>query len=334
MAVAAAAALLDELMGRSRNDGSAVKKKKVKWEDPEYCQYYMVKFCPHDLFVNTKADLGPCTKLHCEEAKGQFSEAEDTFMKLQYEEDFVRFAQGMLNEVERKIIKGEQRLALMGKSEPPPQLSSAQTQKNEEQITLLSEKINNLVSEAEQMGIQGNVEQAQGLMKLCDKLKEERETLVRQNENSHWSATVELAVAQEKQMEVCKVCGAFLIVGDAQSRIDDHLMGKQHTGYGRLKNAVDEITKKHENIKQDRLRKREEERNKRFGDRDDKRRDNDRSRRINRSRNLSTFYIRDPNTTVTHCNEKLGTGTGIMLPVSFVYDYEKSRKRPNPRTRS
>lgn len=78
----------------------------------------MVKFCPHDLFVNTKADLGPCSKLHCEEAKSQFNEAEDTFMKLQYEEDFVRFAQGMLNEVERKIIKGEQRLALMGKSEP------------------------------------------------------------------------------------------------------------------------------------------------------------------------------------------------------------------------
>lgn len=120
-------------------------------------------------------------------------------------------------------------------------MSTAQTQKNEEQISLLTEKINNLVGEAEQMGIEGNVEQAQGLMKLCDQLKEERETLLRQNENSHWSATVELAVAQEKQMEVCKVCGAFLIVGDAQSRIDDHLMGKQHTGYGRLKNAVDEI---------------------------------------------------------------------------------------------
>ncbi|GBO99762.1 Luc7-like protein 3 [Eumeta japonica] len=32
----------------------------------------------------------------------------------------------------------------------------------------------------------------------------------------------------EKQMEVCEVCGAFLIVGDAQQRIEDHLMGKQH----------------------------------------------------------------------------------------------------------
>lgn len=42
-------------------------------------------------------------------------------------------------------------------------------------------------------------------------------------------------------MEVCDVCGAFLIVGDAQSRIDDHLMGKQHMGYARLRSAIEEI---------------------------------------------------------------------------------------------
>lgn len=53
--------------------------------------------------------------------------------------------------------------------------------------------------------------------------------------------TAEIAAAQEKQMEVCEVCGAFLIVGDAQQRVDDHLMGKQHVGYAKLKEAVDEI---------------------------------------------------------------------------------------------
>lgn len=42
-------------------------------------------------------------------------------------------------------------------------------------------------------------------------------------------------------MEVCEVCGAFLIVGDAQSRIDDHLMGKQHVGYARLRSSLEEI---------------------------------------------------------------------------------------------
>lgn len=47
--------------------------------------------------------------------------------------------------------------------------------------------------------------------------------------------------AQEKQMEVCEVCGAFLIIGDAQARVDDHLMGKQHMGYAKIKSTVEEL---------------------------------------------------------------------------------------------
>ena len=50
-----------------------------------------------------------------------------------------------------------------------------------------------------------------------------------------------MAASQEKQMEVCEVCGAFLIVGDAQQRIDDHLSGKQHLGFAKLRNAIAEI---------------------------------------------------------------------------------------------
>ena len=46
---------------------------------------------------------------------------------------------------------------------------------------------------------------------------------------------------QEKEMEVCNVCGAFLIVGDAQSRVDDHLNGKQHMGYAKIKQTLEEM---------------------------------------------------------------------------------------------
>lgn len=90
----------------------------------------------------------------------------------------------MVNEVERKIVKGKQRLALSGKGESSS-LTPAQTQKNQEQINLLNERINGLVEEAEQAGNEGNVEQAQGLMKLCDQLKEERDNLKKQNENRY-----------------------------------------------------------------------------------------------------------------------------------------------------
>lgn len=84
----------------------------------QYCKFYMVKFCPHDLFVNTRADLGVCSKVHDDEVKALFDKS-TSYKKQTYEDEFIRFSQSMLNEVERKIVKGKQRLALIGnKSEP------------------------------------------------------------------------------------------------------------------------------------------------------------------------------------------------------------------------
>lgn len=228
--------LLDELMGRNRNLDPSVKTKELNWEDEEFCTYFMVKFCPHDLFVNTRADLGQCGKLHDEEAKKLFETAKPSRKKIQYEEDFLRFCTNMINEVDRKIVKGQQRLLLMNSK-----LENRPVSKQQEQINTLNEKIGKLIREAEEAGIRGDVDQAQSLMLMSDQLKEEKDELVKQHESNGWSVTAEYAAAQEKQMEVCQVCGAFLIVGDAQQRIDDHLTGKQHLGYSKLRKAVEEM---------------------------------------------------------------------------------------------
>ncbi|KAF7265661.1 hypothetical protein GWI33_020745 [Rhynchophorus ferrugineus] len=287
MAVLAAAQLLDELMGRHRNVAPNEEIKETNWEDAEYCSYYMVKFCPHELFVNTRADLGPCSKTHDEEARKLFQEAKKNhYKKLQYYDDFVRFCSSMINEVGRKIVKGKQRLALSGKN-VVNNANPAQAEKNQEKIDILNERINELEKEAEEAGTDGNVEQAQGLMKLCDKLKEERDVLKKQSEGGQLNMTAQLAVEQEKQMEVCEVCGAFLIVGDAQQRIDDHLMGKQHMGYMRLKNAVDEISALVKEIKEgprrnkdrgERERRREKERERSRSGQREKAREKDKER--------------------------------------------------------
>ncbi|KAK9665678.1 hypothetical protein RND81_14G128400 [Saponaria officinalis] len=53
-------ALLDELMGTARNltDEEKGGYRELKWDDDEVCACFMVRFCPHDLFVNTRSDLG------------------------------------------------------------------------------------------------------------------------------------------------------------------------------------------------------------------------------------------------------------------------------------
>lgn len=272
----------------------------------QFCLYFLVKFCPHDLFVNTRADLGQCPKVHDEEAKRLYEEARPSVRKRHFEDEFLRFSNHMLSEVDRKIAKGKQRLLLMNKGEPAPVYVS----KFQEQLNNLSARIKKLIGEAEEAGNRGDVDQAQGLMTLCDQLKDEKEALVRQHEsggdtsdgggNKPMAAGENVQTAApsspsesmaassssgngdgngggrgrggrggdrgdgnwqeftstEKQMEVCEVCGAFLIVGDAQQRLEDHLTGKQHMGYSRLRKAVDEMyeKRKQERDEEDRLR--------------------------------------------------------------------------------
>ncbi|KAI7803557.1 luc7-like protein 3 [Triplophysa rosa] len=230
-----AAQLLDELMGRDRNLAPDEKRCNVRWDDETVCRYYLCGFCPAELFTNTRSDLGPCEKIHDENLRKLY-EKSSRFMKEGYERDFLRYLQSLLAEVERRIRRGHARLALSQAQQnagmPGP------VGKNEEKAQVLTEKIEELVVQIEELGSEGRVEEAQGMMKLVEQLKEEREEL------SSTPSTIESFAAQEKQMEVCEVCGAFLIVGDAQSRVDDHLMGKQHMGYAKIKATVEELKEK------------------------------------------------------------------------------------------
>lgn len=109
----------------------------------------------------------------------------------------------------------------------------------------IGDTIEKLLAQIEELGCEGKVEEAQDIMKKVESLKEEKSALKRDNLPMHWiQQRAEIGAAQEKQMEVCDVCGAFLIVNDVQQRVDDHLMGKQHVGYGKLKTALDEILQK------------------------------------------------------------------------------------------
>uniref|UniRef100_H3D516 LUC7-like 3 pre-mRNA splicing factor n=1 Tax=Tetraodon nigroviridis TaxID=99883 RepID=H3D516_TETNG len=226
-----AAQLLDELMGRDRNLAPNEKRSNVRWDDESVCRYYLCGFCPAELFTNTRSDLGPCEKIHDENLRTVY-EKSSRFMKEGYERDFLRYLQSLLAEVERRIRRGHARLALSQAQQSAG--TPGPSGKNEEKAKVLTEKIEDLVVQIEELGSEGRVEEAQGMMKLVEQLKEERELL------SSTPSTIESFAAQEKQMEVCEVCGAFLIVGD-QSRVDDHLMGKQHMGYAKIKSTVEEL---------------------------------------------------------------------------------------------
>ena len=154
-------------------------------------------------------------------------------------------------------------------------------------MEILTEKINGLVDKAEEAGNQGDVEEAQGILKLSDQLKEEREELKQTIGAAQSQTTAEGHFGPPKAMEVCETCGAFLIVGDAQARIDDHLMGKLHVGYARLRASVDQMLEDRAKKREEREKAEKEEGKKRSeerSNRDERKRSRSRERKRSRSR--------------------------------------------------
>ena len=119
-------ALLDELMGKDRNLLPNEKPKRtVQFSDPEVCKHFLVgsfvfpnptsettkthflfsllAFCPNDLFINTKSDLGPCTKLHDPLCKDEYLQARDR-ERYRYEEDFLAYLERLISDLDKKCV--------------------------------------------------------------------------------------------------------------------------------------------------------------------------------------------------------------------------------------
>lgn len=69
-------------------------------------------------------------------------------------DEFLRFCQRMLTELQARIKKAKERLHLTQNDDALPPSASGQHKEAEEKISLLSQRINALVEEAEQAGIQ------------------------------------------------------------------------------------------------------------------------------------------------------------------------------------
>lgn len=50
-----------------------------------------------------------------------------------------------------------------------------------------------------------------------------------------------LMLPQEKKMALCEICGSFLVANDAAERTQSHVTGKQHIGYGMVRDFISEF---------------------------------------------------------------------------------------------
>ncbi|KAL7229505.1 hypothetical protein ACSBR2_008086 [Camellia fascicularis] len=227
-------ALLDELMGAARNLTEEERKgyKEITWDDKEVCGLYMVRFCPHDLFVNTRSDLGPCPRIHDPKLKESFenSPRHDSYVP-RFEAELAHFCEKLVMDLDRRVRRGQERLSQDVEAPPPPPVSAEKS----EQLSVLEEKIRNLLEQVETLGEAGKVDEAEALMRKVETLNTEKTALTQQSQNEKV-----LMLAQEKKMALCEICGSFLVANDAAERTQSHVTGKQHIGYGMVREFIAE----------------------------------------------------------------------------------------------
>merc|ERR550539_1064218 len=103
-------ALLDSLMGHNRNQDFDSEKRSPNWKGSEVCKHFLVGFCPYGLFEGTRAELGPCGRLHEEVLRSAYNSEASDYTKAKYERRFLGFLRDLIQSLDRKIAREQGRL--------------------------------------------------------------------------------------------------------------------------------------------------------------------------------------------------------------------------------
>lgn len=241
-------ALLDQLMGTAR-DGDETRQR-VKFSDERVCKSHLLNCCPHDILSGTRMDLGECTKIHDLALRADYeiaSKERDLFFEL----DAVDHLESFIADCDRRTELAKKRLA-----ETQEEIS-AEVAAKAEKVHELNEEIGKLLAKAEQLGAEGNVDEAQKVLQEVEKVRTKKKDAEEEYRNSMPASSY-----QQQKLRVCEVCSAYLGLHDNDRRLADHFGGKLHLGFIQIREKLDQLKKtvvdKQEQRNQERLKRREE----------------------------------------------------------------------------
>lgn len=239
-------ALLDELMGKSRNAPlNKTGKFRFHWSDRNFCQHYLCGWCPIREFDGTKVSLGSCPFEHNEIAKVQFHK--ESWKTQKYTLD--RYKQ-LLLKIKSELEFRERRandILLQQLTTAPTTVATkvaAPQTADERALNNVEEKIPEMLKKVERLGEQGEVEKSQSIMAQIDLLKQVAQDLkskILAKRTSMGNARL------YSNFKVCTVCGGLQDQGE--QALYDHNVGIIHLGFIQYHAEVEKIEKLYESHK-------------------------------------------------------------------------------------
>ena len=249
--------LLEQLMGGSVTSRSA----QLSITDPKVCRSYLAGTCPHDLFTNTKQDIGPCPRVHNEALKAEYEAMpEKERQRYGFEYDYMRDLQKYIEGVQpadrggaaapeedaRRDWRGRRTSwgvfsplapspvipALLGRIPWSGQLLTVAPAQNH--IRAHREHIRRPPRgrdpRRDSRGPRALDEMHRVHQARAAKAEREREL----KELSDTSGP-----SGHQKLQVCDVCGAYLSRLDNDRRLADHFYGKMHLGYAQMRRTYE-----------------------------------------------------------------------------------------------
>ncbi|KAJ5613021.1 U1 snRNP-associated protein [Penicillium lagena] len=226
--------LLEQLMGADQLIGSGAqgRNSQLTITDPKVCRSYLVGTCPHDLFTNTKQDLGPCPKVHSEGLKTEYETASPAEKaKWGFDFDYMRDMQKYIDDCDRRIETAQRRL-----EKTPDEIR--QTNDLLKQIADLTNTINTGLLEVSVLGETGSVAMAMSELHKIQTAKFQKEQIERDLKNLQDTS----GPSGHQKLQVCDVCGAYLSRLDNDRRLADHFFGKMHMGYSDMRKTYKKLS--------------------------------------------------------------------------------------------
>ncbi|KAK5724336.1 splicing factor [Elasticomyces elasticus] len=228
--------LLEQLMGDQLLSGpsnNSYKQPALTLSDPKVCRSHIAGSCPHDLFTNTKQDLGTCPKAHQPNLKEEYLNLPEEERKaLGFEWDYSRDIGRYVGECDRRIDTAMKRLEKTGEE-------VRQTNALLKAIGDLTRTLEAGVLEVEVLAEEGSVNMAvQEFFKLrqAKAMKEEKERELKVLSDTS-------GPSGHQKLQVCDVCGAYLSRLDNDRRLADHFFGKMHLGYAQMRKEMERLGK-------------------------------------------------------------------------------------------
>ncbi|KAA8644508.1 hypothetical protein EYZ11_004613 [Aspergillus tanneri] len=226
--------LLEQLMGADQliGTGASSRNAQLSITDSKVCRSYLVGTCPHDLFTNTKQDLGPCPKVHSEGLKTEYETASAAEKgKWGFDYDYMRDMQKYIDDCDRRIDTAQRRL-----EKTPDEIR--QTNNLLKQISDLTKTINSGLLEVSVLGETGSVAQSLNELHKIRTAKHQKETCERELKNLQDTS----GPSGHQKLQVCDVCGAYLSRLDNDRRLADHFFGKMHMGYSDMRKTFKKLS--------------------------------------------------------------------------------------------